>query len=121
MRLGRGRKRSDSELLEPNRFIDLGGLDAETSKGEERLRIRVAELSGRDDIPMVSEQVYQGNIVVTDYSSLSEREEEVARLSAELRGVAKDCDGDLVSVGNSILVIAPAGVRIDRRRLRRSE
>lgn len=117
--MGKGRKRSDSELLEPNLFIDLGSLEAEPADADERLRVRVAELTGSEDIPMVSEHFYKGDMIVIDYAPLSDSEDEVARLSAELRGVAKDCGGDLVSVGRTILVLAPAGVRIDRRRLRR--
>ena len=111
------RRRQKAQIVEPNRFIDLGTMEDEQN-GAGEARIKVAEMNCRDDVSIVSDQVYKGNIVVVDYSPMADDQEEVAAVANELKAVARDCNGDVVSVGRTFIVIAPNGIRIDRHRLK---
>lgn len=106
-------------MVEPNRFIDLADIDLGVEGGPTEPLIKVAELSGRSDVALVSEQVYKGRIVIVDYTPINDDATEVAAVSTQLSAVARDCNGDLVSVGRSLIVITPNGIRVDRERLRR--
>ncbi|MDI3482174.1 MAG: uncharacterized protein PWQ88_45 [Candidatus Methanomethylophilaceae archaeon] len=111
-------KRREIEIVEPNRFIDLGQTEQESSAEDVVLWVKVAELRDSDDIPMISQQLYKGNMVIVDYSAVADEKETMMMLSSELKAVTRDCNGDMVSVG-PLLVMTPNGVRVDRMRLRR--
>ncbi len=119
MRLSR--KRSKVEVVEPNRFIDLDDLGHEKTEENAAIKVKVAEMNDRGDVDIVSAQVYKGNIVVVDYTSISDDKAEVSAVSSRLGAVARDCNGDIVSVGKSMIVITPNGIRIDRNRLKRND
>lgn len=119
MRLSR--KKSRAEIVEPNRFIDLDDLGNEKTEDIATMKVKVAEMGGREDVEMVSAQVYKGNIVVVDYTPICEDKAEVTAVSTRLGAVARDCNGDIVSVGKTLIVITPNGIRIDRKRLKRDE
>lgn len=107
--------------MEPNRFIDLDDLGNEKTEDIATMKVKVAEMGGREDVEMVSAQVYKGNIVVVDYTPICEDKAEVTAVSTRLGAVARDCNGDIVSVGKTLIVITPNGIRIDRKRLKRDE
>ncbi len=117
MRLSR--KKSRIEIVEPNRFIDLDNLGHENREENAVTKVKVAEMSGRGDVEIVSDQVYKGNIVVVDYSPICDDKDEVSAVSSRLGAVARDCNGDIVSVGKTMIIITPNGIRIDRNRLKR--
>lgn len=115
------RRKRKAELVEPNRFIDLADLDLGTPTDGTEPKVKVAEMKDSSDVSLVSDQVYKGNIVIVDYSSLKDDAEEVSRISSQLAAVSRDCNGDVVSVGRTLIVVTPNGMRIDRNRLRRDE
>ncbi len=119
MRLSR--KRSRVEIVEPNRFIDLDDLGHVKTEENATVKVKVAEMGGRGDVELVSAQVYKGNIVIVDYSPICDDKAEVSAVSSRLGAVARDCNGDIVSVGKSMIVITPNGIRVDRNRLRRDD
>ncbi len=119
MRLSR--KRSRVEIVEPNRFIDLDDLGHVKPEENATVKVKVAEMGGRGDVELVSAQVYKGNIVIVDYSPICDDKAEVSAVSSRLGAVARDCNGDIVSVGKSMIVITPNGIRVDRNRLRRDD
>ena len=113
------RRRAKALSVEPNRFIDLDDLGHEGADEVSSIQVKVAEMTGRDDLEIVSEQVYKGNIVVIDYTPIADDKDEVSVVSSRLAAVARDCNGDVVSVGRTMIVITPNSIRIDRRRLKR--
>lgn len=115
------KKRSRVEFVEPNRFIDLDELGHENNDEVSNTKVKVAEMTGRGDVEIVSAQVYKGNIVVVDYTPICEDKAEVSAVSSRLGAVARDCNGDIVSVGRTMIVITPNGIRIDRNRLKRDD
>jgi SepF-like predicted cell division protein (DUF552 family) len=109
---------------ESEKFIDLGdisieGLDLEG--GGAGVQIRVAEVSTFDDVTPVVEEVYKGNIVLVDISSISGDDTAVRRIANELKSVSRDVGGDVAGVGRNLLAVTPNGVTINRTVMRGGE
>ncbi len=106
---------------ESEKFIDLGDINLEGLElegGVAGTELRVAEISTFDDIGPVVDEVYKGNIVLVDISSLSGDDTAVRRIANELKSVSRDVGGDVAGVGRNLLAITPNGVAINRAVLR---
>jgi SepF-like predicted cell division protein (DUF552 family) len=106
---------------ESEKFIDLGDINLEGLElegGVAGTELRVAEISTFDDIGPVVDEVYKGNIVLVDISSLSGDDTAVRRIANELKSVSRDVGGDVAGVGRNLLAITPNGVGINRAVLR---
>ena len=106
---------------ESEKFIDLGDINLEGLElegGAAGTELRVAEISTFDDIGPVVDEVYKGNIVLVDISSLSGDDTAVRRIANELKSVSRDVGGDVAGVGRNLLAITPNGVAISRSVLR---
>jgi SepF-like predicted cell division protein (DUF552 family) len=106
---------------ESEKFIDLGDINLEGLElegGVAGTELRVAEISTFDDIGPVVDEVYKGNIVLVDISSLSGDDTAVRRIANELKSVSRDVGGDVAGVGRNLLAITPNGVAINRSVLR---
>ena len=106
---------------ESEKFIDLGDINLEGLElegGVASTELRVAEVSTFDDISPVVDEVYKGNIVLVDISSLSGDDTAVRRIANELKSVSRDVGGDVAGVGRNLLAITPNGVAINRSVLR---
>jgi SepF-like predicted cell division protein (DUF552 family) len=44
----------------------------------------------------------------------------VKRMSIDLKNIAKDTGGDVAGIAKNLLAITPAGIRIDRQKIRPS-
>ncbi|MEM0485909.1 MAG: cell division protein SepF, partial [Thermoplasmata archaeon] len=64
------------------------------------------------------EFVYNGDILILDYTPISEDELTLRRVISELKNVVKDVDGDVVSLGKNYLFVTPNGIKIDRNKIR---
>jgi SepF-like predicted cell division protein (DUF552 family) len=106
---------------ESEKFIDLGDINLEGLElegGVAGTELRVAEISTFDDIGPVVDEVYKGNIVLVDISSLSGDDTAVRRIANELKSVSRDVGGDVAGVGRNLLAITPNVVGINRAVLR---
>jgi len=112
-------RREDNKVVEPNRFIDLGFMDM-VDDSEADVRIKVADVRRFEDLAEVSRQVYDGNILLVDFSFVMHNKDAVDTIMAELRSVAGDCNGDMVVVGKDLAVVSPNGMRIGRQRIQGS-
>ena len=61
-----------------------------------------------------------GDVVIIDYTSISNDQNAVRRMSVELKNVAKDTGGDVAGIAKNLLALTPAGIRIDRNKIRAS-
>lgn len=97
--------------------IDLG--EIESSMGEEpaQMFVRVADISGLDDLPELKKEVYNGNMLIVDVSRARKDKLTLERTIKELKQVVGDVHGDIAGVEENLIVVAPAGVRIDRRKV----
>ncbi len=89
----------------------LGGEGAQTL-------VKVGELFRYDDLSNLTSQVYSGNILVIDYTSVANDDLTMKRLTAELKNVARDVDGDVAGVGKNLLMVTPRSIKIDRNKLK---
>ena len=62
--------------------------------------------------------VYNGDMLLVDYTSLANDELALKRITADLKNVARDTGGDVAAIGKNWILATPAGVKIDRNKIR---
>ena len=101
-------------------FIDLGEYSKKTATGKARgMQIKVAEIDSYEDIRDLSNYVYEGNILILDFSAIINDDLSLKRIITELKRLVEDIDGDMAGISKSMLVITPKKVSIDRNKVRR--
>jgi len=116
------RRHHGADSLEEGSFLDLGTMtfpDQELALGAKGT-VRMAEILRFDDIHTYSKLAYQGDIVILDYTSISNDQQAVRRMSQELKNISRDTGGDVAGIAKNLLCLTPAGIRIDRQKLRPS-
>jgi hypothetical protein len=117
------RRHHGSDNLEEGTFLDLGSMPFEDEAGAlagTRGTVRMAEILRFEDLHQISKFAYQGDIVLLDYTSIANDQIAVKRMSIDLKNVAKDTGGDVAGIAKNLLAITPAGIRIDRQKIRPS-
>jgi len=115
------RRHHGSENLEEGAFLDLGTMQFDDEAGAlagNKGTIRMAEIIRFEDLHQVTKLAYQGDIVIVDYTSISNDQNSVRRMSIDLKNVAKDTGGDVAGIAKNLLALTPAGIRIDRQKIR---
>jgi SepF-like predicted cell division protein (DUF552 family) len=104
-------------------YIDLGELEETGAFGDEDTgkTLKVAELHKYEDIQPLITMVYQGHTVLVDYTPVATDELLLKRVTAELKQVAADTNGDVAGLRKNLLVIVPGGMKIDRKIIRGSD
>ena len=103
-------------------FIDLEeyASDAELFDATASMMVRVAEIHRYEDLREYANYVYQGNMLLLDFSSIAGDDLILRRVTDDLKRLVSDINGDIAGLGKSMMIIAPTGVRIDRRKARGS-
>ena len=117
------RRHHGSDTLEEGTFLDLGTMSFEDEAGAlagQKGTVRLAEILRFEDLHGISKLAYQGDIVLLDYTSIANDQMAVKRMSIDLKNVAKDTGGDVAGIAKNLLAITPAGIRIDRQKIRPS-
>ncbi len=116
------RRHHGAETLEEGSFLDLGamGFDGEDSPLGSRGTVRMVEVLRYEDVAAYSKLAYQGDIVVLDYTSIANDSIAMRRMSLDLKNVSKDIGGDVAGIAKNLICITPAGIRVDRQKLRPS-
>jgi hypothetical protein len=107
---------------EADTYIDLGEQTFESEGGAlgepvEHL-VKVAEVYRYEDVSDMATHVYNGNILLLDYTSISSDDLALKRITAELKSAVRDCGGDVAVVGKNLLMATPAGIKIDRAKIK---
>ena len=107
---------------EADTYIDLGELSFDGESGAlgepvEHL-VKVAEVYRYEDINDLTTHVYNGNILVIDYTSLASDELALKRITAELKSAVRDAGGDVAVIGKNLLMATPVGIKIDRAKIK---
>lgn len=97
--------------------LDLSEYEAEIT-GEADMFVRVAEVTGINEISEIRRQIYEGNIVVADVAFLKHDKLTMDRILKDLRQLAEDVNGDIVGLGEEYVIITPTGIKIDRNKIR---
>lgn len=103
-------------------YIDLGELALEEegiSLGEpvEHL-VKVAEIYRYEDAGDLTTHVYNGSILLVDFSAIGNDELAVKRVTNEFKNCARDCGGDVAVVAKNLLMATPSGIKIDRNKIK---
>ena len=117
------RRHHGSDTLEEGSFLDLGNMQFEDEAGAlagTKGTVRLAEVLRFEDLHQTTKLAYQGDIVLLDYTSIANDQMAVKRMSIDLKNVAKDTGGDVAGIAKNLLAITPAGIRIDRQKIRPS-
>ncbi|HKV89681.1 MAG TPA: cell division protein SepF [Thermoplasmata archaeon] len=115
------RRHHGNDTLEEGTFLDLGtmGFEEEVGAGA-KSTIRLAEILRYDDLRAATKLAYQGDVVIVDYTSIANDQNTMRRLSIDLKNVAKDVGGDVAGIAKNLVALTPAGIRIDRQKIRSS-
>jgi hypothetical protein len=111
--LGKSERLSVEEYEE----LDLGEYESEIVEEAETL-IKVAEVTGLNEVPEIRRQIYEGNIVIADIAFLRHDKLTLDRILKDLRQLAEDVNGDIVGLGEDYVVVTPTGIRVDRNKIR---
>lgn len=99
-------------------YLDLGEFAASNADTPASSYIHVAEIHKVEDLKEFTTLVFEGHVLLVDIRPIMGDEITLRRVTNELRRVATDIGGDLAGVAEHILALTPAGMRVDRRKLR---
>lgn len=103
--------------IEEYEELDLSEYEAEM-ESEAGAMIRVAEVTGLNEIPEIKREIYEGNIVVADIAFIKHDKLTLDRVLKDLRQLAEDVKGDIVGLGEDYVIITPTGIKVDRNKIR---
>ncbi|ADB58463.1 cell division protein SepF [Archaeoglobus profundus] len=83
--------------------------------------IKVAEVTGINEIPEIRRQVYNGNIVIADIAFIKHDKWVYERVLKDLKQLAQDVKGDIVGLGEDYIIVTPTGIKVDRVKIRGSK
>src|SRR2546422_11366606 len=110
------RRLHEGGASEADTYIDLAELSFENEGGSlgepaEHL-VKVAEVYRYEDIADLTTHVYNGKILLIDYTSLACDDLALDRITAEVKSAVRDCGGDVGGGGEDVLLVSPAGGQI---------
>lgn len=122
VRLGRKKqlKNEPRKPGEPRRFIDLNDLNFSSDSPDIRTTVKVAEVYRYEDVFLLREFISEGNFVIVDCSKIYKEESLFRNVVEELRRLGKDTGGDIARLGESLIIVTPKGVGIDKQKVRGS-
>ena len=110
--LGKSATHADDEYME----LDLASYEEHGSGPA--LLVKIATISDLKDTPRVKDEVYSGNIVIVDISSLKMDKISYERVLKDLKEVARDVNGDIIGLGDQrYVVLTPMSVKISRDKI----
>ena len=113
------KKKRKGEKLGSEEYIDLGELvDQKDFNMEADTLIKIAEVHRFEDVRDVVDEVYDGNILLVDTESIAGNKEAIKRVHGELKAAARDINGDVAGIGNNFVAVTPAGIGIDRKKIK---
>ena len=113
--------KSESQVSGPEKYIDLSDMSFE---GEDvgafpaKMHIKVAELHRYEDLGDMTNYVYNGDILLLDFTPIANDSLALRRITNELRSISRDIGGDLAGISKNLLIVTPEGVRIDRTKIK---
>lgn len=100
------------------RDLDLEEYEGEFAEEEGvRMYIKTAELTGLYDIPELKKEIYAGNILILDISLAKQDKVLVEKAIKDLKMAALDVGGDIAGISDGQVIVAPAGIKIERKKL----
>jgi len=104
----------------PDGYIDLEKYtDAQVGgKSSARMHVAIGEIQRYEDLKNFTDYVYGGNVLILDFTPISDQEVLLKRVTNELKRITDDVGGDVAGIGNNLMVVSPNGVQVERRKLK---
>jgi hypothetical protein len=101
-------------------YIDLEKYTDATAGSSSAARMYVAfgEIQRYEELKELTDYVYGGNVLILDFTAISDQEVLLKRVTNELKRITDDIGGDVAGIGNNLMVVSPNGVKVERRKLR---
>ncbi|NHW23774.1 MAG: cell division protein SepF [Archaeoglobales archaeon] len=113
-------KTKEKVLVDDYEELDLGQYEAEIGE-KASVYIKVAEVTGLNEIPRLKKEVYDGNIVIADIAFIKHDKLTLDRILKDLRQLADEIKGDIVGLGEDYVVVTPTAIKVDRNKIRGSK
>ena len=99
--------------------VDLDLEEYEEGLEEEGVKtyIKTAELTGLYDVRELKKEIYAGNILILDISLAKKDKGLVEKAIKDLKMAALDVGGDIAGIADNQVIVAPSGVKIERKNL----
>jgi len=101
-------------------YIDLEKYTESTGEKTQgaKMYVRMGEIQRYEDLKEFADYVYGGNVLILDFSPIADEEVILKRITNDLKKLAKEINGDIAGIGNNLMIISPADVKVERRKLR---
>jgi len=107
------KKKNAGQEVEPKSFIDLSAMPLDVPEDTDA-RVKIFEIRTFENIATAADLAYKGNILFIRCALPDEnRESSMKTIISELKSIAKDCGGDMVIIGDDLVLLTTNGVRID--------
>ena len=117
---GRSRNRNRNHNQRTTRdYVELDLDDFETEVPDSGTSVHVARLNSKQDVIVIKDAIYDGDIVVADITRHSTSDRTMEHITDELKQVANEVGGDIVQRDDDQLIITPSGMGISREKLGR--
>jgi SepF-like predicted cell division protein (DUF552 family) len=113
-------KKENKADVEEYEELDLSEYEA-VIESEGVTYIKVAEVTGINEVPEIRRQVYEGNIVIADIAFIKHDKWTYERVIKDLKQLAQDVKGDIVGLGEDYIIVTPTGILVDRVKIRGSQ
>lgn len=115
-------KNKQGHVTGEQQYLDLGAMHFadETSGSHKGASVKVAEIYRLEDLKHITKLLYDGHVLLIDYTAMANDDLAIRRISAELQQVATDVKGDVAGVGKNLLVVTSNGLLVDRNKIRGS-
>ena len=107
--------------VESDHYIDLGEMVFEDELGAitgAKTTIKVADIYKYDDVHNLTSFLYNGSILILDYTALGSDQATLKRVIGDLKTVCSDINGDVAAIGKNYIIATPQGVKIDRNKIK---
>ncbi|MGB9636127.1 MAG: cell division protein SepF [Thermoplasmata archaeon] len=115
--------RGESAVAEPGTYIDLGQMvfeDEASALQPAKAVVRLADIIRYEDVNAVLSEIYKGNLLILDVTSIANDQITMKRVTVELKNALKETGGDIAGIAKNLIMITPAGIKIDRQKMKLS-
>ena len=110
--------------VEEEDFTELDRSTSEEVIGEEvieeevvKIYVRVAGLTNLNDLALIKKEMYKGNILMVDISTIKNDRLMLDRALKGLKDVVIDIHGDIAGLKEDHVLVTPKGFKIDRSKI----
>jgi SepF-like predicted cell division protein (DUF552 family) len=111
--------KGDFPSADSGEFIDLTQMtfNDDSQLGAKTL-VKVAEIYRYEDLGKMTSNVFNGHILILDYTALSGDQLAMKRITNDLKLVARDVGGDVAGLGKNYFIVTPGGIKVDRNKIK---